>query len=116
MPSSEHTIAIVSFEGALKREIKRVRRYLQQNENLSEFKLTIIASGRISTGDVKLTFKVDDGNYDGKTVTGDAIQPVLDEYMRRHGWERLHAPKAIGYERIPSDDTEEAPDTATPEF
>lgn len=46
--SDEHTVAIVSFEGALKREIKRLRNKLKNIDEISEFQLEIVASGRVN--------------------------------------------------------------------
>lgn len=100
----EHTVAIVSFEGALKREIKRVRQQLQQVESLSSMHLEIKIEGSVHSGDLKLTYGL--GQYVGKVV-GDTLQAVLDEFVRQHGWEKVHAPLVIGYEKIPSDNTTE---------
>lgn len=103
---TEHTVAIVSFEGALKREAKRLRRQLRQVESLSRFELEITIEGRLHDGDLELKYRI--GEY-SKAVTGDSLGPVVDEFMRRHGWEQIHSPKAIGYDKIPSDDSEEPP-------
>ena len=101
---TEHTVAIVSFEGALKREIKRVREQLQKVESISAMHLEIQVAGNIHEGDLKLTYRL--GQYAG-VVEGDSLLPVVEEFMRRHGWEKVHTPLAIGYERIPSDSTVE---------
>lgn len=100
----EHTVAIVSFEGAVKREVKRVREQLKGCPNLSCFDLIINAEGRVDDGEVKITFGV--GKYSYDRVTGDTLQAVLDEFLRRRGWQQVHAPKALAYEKVPSDDTE----------
>ena len=97
----EHVVAIVSFEGALKREIKRVREQLRQCDALSNFSLTIHAEGRLHEGEVKLTFGLGSWNNE---VKGDALNAVIEEFMRRNGWEALHAPKALAYNKIVSDD------------
>lgn len=106
--SDEHSVAIVSFEGAVTREIKRVRERLKSVESLSTFQLKIIASGRINDGEVKLTYFVAN-EYGGGEVKGDSLNAVLDEYLRRNGWEKIHAAKAISYEKIPSENTDEIP-------
>ena len=103
---NEHTVAIVSFEGALKREIKKIREQLKACENVKEMHLKIIVSGRVHTGDLKLTFALSESEY-STGVEGDSIGPVVEEHLRRHGWSAIHAPKAIGYEKIPSDNTVE---------
>ena len=105
MSTDEHLVAIVSFEGALKREIKRVRRELAKLDSLPYMRLVIQASGRLHDGDMKLTYSLSD-EYSIDTTKGDAIQPVIDEFMRRHGWQAIHAPKAIGYSKVPDEDME----------
>lgn len=104
---SEHTVAIVSFEGALKREVKRIRRQLALDETMSSFMIRIDASGRVDSGEVDISFGVGDSSY-GATVNGDGLDTVVEELMRRRGWTARHAPKALFYEKIPSDDTEES--------
>lgn len=104
---SDHHVAIVSFEGALKREIKRIRTELLKAEDLSSFSFTITASGRLHDGEVKLKFALAESTYGEGRVEGDSIQPVLDELLRRHGWEKIHSPKALAYEKVPGDDTDE---------
>ncbi len=106
MSNSEHLVAIVSFEGALKREIKRVRRELAKMEALPYMRLQITVEGRLHDGDMKLSYNISD-QYGINSTTGDELQSVIDEYMRRHGWQATHAPKAIAYHAAPSDDTEE---------
>ena len=69
----EHVVAIVSFEGALKREIKRVREQLRQCDALSNFSLTINAEGRLHEGEVKLTFGLGAWNNE---VKGDALNVI----------------------------------------
>lgn len=104
---SAHTVAIVSFEGALKREIKRVRKELQKVDSLSDFRLNIEATGRLHDGEVNLSYRI--GERYGENVEGDNLQACLDEFLRRHGWKQVHQAKALTYERIPSDDSQEMP-------
>lgn len=105
--TDEHVVAIVSFEGALKREIKRVRKEMQKVDSLHEMHLEIEVSGRLHEGELKLTFGI--GEYSGR-VTGDSLQACLDEFLRRHGWEAIHEAKALSYEKIPTDDSDELGD------
>ena len=92
----EHQIAIVSFEGAVKREVKRIREQLRADESLHEFEFDISIKGRVHDGDLKLTYELRDGPYDVRGVKGDSVNAVLDEFLRRRrGWTQRHAPKAI---------------------
>ena len=107
----EHLVAIVSFEGAVKREVKRVRERLKSVTDLSAFELKIAAEGRVQDGDVKLSYIVNDGTYSGLSVTADSLEAAITEFMRRKGWIAQHDPKAIGYAKVPGDDAnpEEVP-------
>ena len=104
--SDEHTVAIVSFQGAIKREVKRIRNKLAMDESLSEFCFEITASGRVHEGTVKLAFAIGSSTYN-TSLDGDDADEVIEEFMRRRGWKARHAPKALAYEKIPSDDTAE---------
>jgi hypothetical protein len=42
--------------------------------------------------------------YGGDAVSGRSLAPVVDEMLRRHGWQKQNDPLAIAYERVPSDD------------
>lgn len=113
--TDEHVVAIVSFEGALKRELKRVRKALQAVEDLSEFMLKIEMSGRVHSGDVLLKYGIGASSFT-TTVSGDNLQAVLDEFLRRSGWQKIHAAKALTYEKIPSDDMQEEEDDSNDPF
>ncbi len=102
---TEHTVAIVSFEGALKREIKRLRKELQKVDSLSSFYVDMEVEGNLHQGDVRLTYKVGQASYD--CVKGDSLQACLDEFLRRKGWKDVHDAKLLSYEKIPSDDTDD---------
>ena len=75
--TTEHSIAIVSFKGALKREIARVLKKLKQDESVSWFDLEIEASGR-PDGDIKIEYKL----YDDQAQTfinGQDLDAMTDE-------------------------------------
>ncbi|MFQ5741963.1 MAG: hypothetical protein ACE5HV_00060 [Acidobacteriota bacterium] len=99
--TDEHTIAIVSFEGAVKRQMKKVREALRGADEGTEFHFGVACSGRIQEGDVKIAYTLGASSYDDKKVTGSAPDPVVEEYLRRMGWKKQHEPKAIGYDEIP---------------
>ncbi len=113
----EHHVAIVSFEGAVKREIKRIREQLRADESLSTFAFRIQVSGRVHDGDLKLVYSIFDnegGLYSAPTVEGDTVNAVVEEFSRQRGWKQRHAPKLLGYEKVPGDDTTEPPQELTP--
>jgi hypothetical protein len=100
MTAQEHMVAIVSFEGAIKREVKNIRQRLADADIGSEFNLTIQASGRVQDGDVKITYKLAKDTY-STAVEGNSLTPTTDEYMRRMGWNSANAPKEISFQEIP---------------
>lgn len=105
--SEEHTIAIVSFEGAVKREGKRVREALKSATEAgilnNEFQFTISVSGRILDGEVKLVYSLA-REYGYDKVEGDTTNSVVDEFLRRKGWDKLHKPLAISFNEQKTDD------------
>ena len=105
MSQDEHTVAIVSFEGAVKREVKRVREQLQKLNDLASFRMEIVAHGRVHEGDVKLKFIV--GKEYGGEVSGDNMRAVLEEFMRQHGWKKAHDPVAITFQKVPGDNSDD---------
>ena len=97
--SSEHMVAIVSFDGAVKREVARVRAKLQPAAEKgvlsgNEFSFTIKASGRILDGEMKLEFSIS-GVYGTAEVKGNSTNAVVDEFLRRQGWAAVNQPLAI---------------------
>jgi hypothetical protein len=52
------------------------------------------ADGRVS-GDFKISYRVSCDYESG--VTGNDMQSVMVESMRRKGWQDAHAPKAISH-------------------
>jgi hypothetical protein len=99
MSTEENLVAIVSLEGAIKRAVKQVRRALRNADEGSEFHFRIYAYGRVQDGETRLEISLADSPYSSSgAVTGHSIQPVIDEYLRRHGWDKLNAPLAISFD------------------
>jgi len=96
---SDQTVAIVSFEGAVKREIKRVVSQLRIVESLSNFRVIIRASGELSADSMKLEFEV--GPEYGDKVTSNSLQEAVTEFMRRHGWDEMHKIRQVTFNGVP---------------
>lgn len=95
----EHTVAIVSFSGAVKREIIRVREKLKPAAEKglisgNAFEFIIKASGRIIDGEVKVEYILSK-EYGNHSVTGHNVDAVSDEFLRRIGWAAVNAPLQI---------------------
>ncbi len=100
-PMKEQTVAIVSFEGAVKREVKAVREAIKLCDSVSYFQLSIFASGQVNDGEVKIEYKISEGSY-GDDVIGHNVKECLSEFLRRHGWNHANKPIAISYDGIPT--------------
>ena len=75
--------------------VQLIRGELQKIETLNGFEFEIKAEGRVHDGDVKITFRLD-SHYDSYVcVKGNSIAAVLQEFMRRHGWNSRHSPLLI---------------------
>lgn len=88
----EQSIAIVSFTGALKREVMSVKKELEKLDNLSEFGITIKVTGRVSQGDIKIEYKLAKDSYGTAEVVGNNLLSVTEEFLRRQGWTERHMP------------------------
>lgn len=101
--NDEHVVAIVSFEGAVKREVKRIREALRPAVEaklmINDFGFQIKVSGRVLDGEVKLSYKIGEYDFMAKEVEGDSPNAVVDEFLRRKGWASIHAPLAISMDK-----------------
>ena len=62
-------------------------------ESIRGFELIIKAEGRVSEGDIKLTYTLSNGEYsDPNTIEGNELAAITEEYLRRHGWTERHQP------------------------
>lgn len=89
-------MTIICEEEDIVNMVRMIRTELQQIETLQAFEFTIRASGRVHEGDIELTFKLDHPYESGVYVTGNTVAAVLQEFMRRHGWNKRHMPLMIG--------------------
>jgi len=53
------------------------------------FNFRIEAEGRVRDGEVKITFKIGESSYTN-VVSGDSVEAVLTEYLRRINWQKAH--------------------------
>lgn len=90
----ESYVAIVSFHGALKREAAKVRALLADANIGSSFTFQASVSGRVQDGEVEVKYKLEGPSY-GDHVEGNELNAVVEEFLRRKGWTKQHAPKLI---------------------
>ena len=66
--------------------------------NVGGFTFTISASGRTMTdrSEVKIEYNLSDNDWSShNSVKGNSLEAVVDEMLRRHGWNSTHAPLAL---------------------
>lgn len=97
---SEQTVAIVNFEGAVKREARAIREAIKVIETVSSFTFNIKVSGAIGDNDVNIEYEIGGSKYNDE-VHGNTVKETLSEFLRRHGWDLANRPKAISYQEIP---------------
>tara|TARA_Y100000310_G_scaffold244753_1_gene249631 strand:- start:1336 stop:1875 length:540 start_codon:yes stop_codon:yes gene_type:complete len=96
-----HTVTIMSFDGALQREVKRIKNTMKQIDSLNGFDIRIKAEGTFDDDSFKITYEVDSTSYNTSSVEGNSMQECVDEFMRRHGWDEMHKVKQIADNSIP---------------
>jgi hypothetical protein len=70
------------LESVLKTALGEIRAALAEAD-ISEMDFEIYASGRIHDGNLRVRFKL--GEY-GDRTQGGSVEAVVEEYLRRHGW------------------------------
>ena len=98
--AAEQTVAIVNFEGAIKREVRAIREALKLVDSISSFTVAVRASGRVNENEVDIEYEVGGNKYNDE-VKGSTMKECLAEFLRRNGWDAANAPKAITYGEIP---------------
>lgn len=81
----------IQLESAVKLAIAEIRGRLREQESISHFTFRIEAEGRLD-GDVVLSFSL--GEY-GPEVRGSALDPVMQEFLRRYGWNAHNVPLCL---------------------
>ena len=84
---------IEQFVGSLAAGIREDLKHL---ESLSSFCFAIRVDGRVHSGDLKVEFQIGESSY-AMDVKGGTYRAVIEEFMRRHGWDKANAPLMIGY-------------------
>lgn len=69
-----------------------LRRHLQTYEDATRMDFTIEVEGRVHTGDLELKYSI--GSY-GSEVSGNSIDEVVKEWLRRNDWKKRHEPLCL---------------------
>ncbi len=86
------------FDVMVKELALHVRERLNKVESIPRIEFTVDISGRTHDGDLKIKYEVGSAYNDGGAVKGSKIEIVLDEYMRRFGWDQQNQPLCISFD------------------
>lgn len=73
---------------------KDIRQRLADADIGGQFRLDIEVSGRIQGGDVIISYTLGE-MYSSSNAKGARLHPVVDEFMRRKGWDERNAPLCL---------------------
>jgi hypothetical protein len=95
--STSNTVALAPASTMLHRNYVEAVRQVRERlgaANIGNFFFSITAHGRTETGadDVEILYTINDGRYGNAEVTGDTVDAVCEEFLRRKGWKSRHAP------------------------
>jgi hypothetical protein len=88
--------------------VAELRRRLAPHEAENRFHLEILCTGRVRGGLIEITYKLSRGSYEPQTK-GNLLEPVITEFIRREGWDSVHAPLMLEPPEAP-EAIEPAPD------
>lgn len=78
------------FEAATIEVVKGIRTVLAADDDSPNYlEFTVKASGRVRDGELEIKFSLSD-MYGANNVSGDSVEAVIAEYLRRIGWQKSH--------------------------
>lgn len=87
---------VSSFEHSLLAELRSIRSRLA-DANIPSMRLDIEVSGGTLHGNLKVTFKLNLDSYSGPAeASGGSLDAVVEEFLRRRGWNQRHAALLLG--------------------
>jgi hypothetical protein len=89
----------MNFEALLVQTVRDLRERLA-SEDISSMRLDIEVTGRVHDGDVLIVFKLGE-QYDGGNASGDSIEAVTAEFLRRKAWKARHENLRISHSGEP---------------
>ncbi len=104
---------MTKFEQAVLDEVTRLR-YQFASIDLSNLHFGVRADGRVDGDNIKIKFTVGDNSYGSDTVSGNSVDEVVREFLRRRGWTERNDGLALLYVTPASDEASgEEPPTRT---
>ena len=90
-----------NLERTVEQAVLALRARLAAADIGSDFRLDIEAQGRIQGGDVRISYVLTGSSYGSDSTRGNRLEPVVDEFLRRKGWNQANEPLAIGCAEAP---------------
>lgn len=92
--TSKQAMLFRDFE-SLARQVAAVLRTALGNTDVSHMTFDLHIEGRTLSGDLELVYELSEYSYNGNTVKGNSIEPILEEFLRRRGWIERHQPLCL---------------------
>lgn len=86
--------ALEQFAGSLAASL---RQELKPLESLPGFCFDLRIEGRVHSGDLRVEFRIGENQY-AQDVKAGTYRAMIEEFMRRHGWDKANRPLMIGYD------------------
>ncbi len=86
------------FDAMIKELALHVRERLNKVESIPKIEFSIDISGRPHDGDLRIKYEIGSTYSDGGAVKGSKLEIVIDEYMRRFGWDKQNQPLCISFD------------------
>ena len=75
-----------------------VRERLSVVEEIHSVQFSIDVSGRAHDGDLQVKYELGSSYSEGGVVKGPNLDVVIDEYLRRFGWDKRNQPLCISFD------------------
>lgn len=86
------------FDALIQELAIHVRDRLKVLEDLSSLDFEIEVSGRVHDGDLRINYQIGSTYNEGGVVKGPRLEVVIDEYLRRFGWDMRNQPLCISFD------------------
>lgn len=86
-----------NFDDVVKEIAIYVRGRLAEVEAIHSVQFSIDVSGRAHDGDLEVKYEIGSSYSEGGVVKGARLEVVIEEYLRRFGWDKRNQPLCISF-------------------
>ncbi len=87
----------MKFDDMVKDLAIYVREQLKQVDEISSINFSIDVSGRAHDGELRVKYEIGSTYADGGMVKGAKLDIVIEEYLRRFGWDKRNQPLELTF-------------------